>query len=191
MVSQSYYNIGFDELTNLELSLLQSYRDDVNLAYNNEMSTEKSLFIEDEFEFFDSRTSQIQQFCEERKIETLVHFTRIENLDSILQHGLVGRSLLQTRQQQFLWNDEIRADGCPQAICLSISFPNYKMFWGIRRKAEKTMGIADSQWVVLLLDAKVLWKLDCENFDSDGIPFSDANVDSDLDLSEIDDDIPF
>ena len=101
---------------------------------------------------------RIQSICEERGITILCHFTRIENLQSILREGLQGRSLLEPRGQQFLFNDEDRADQHPEAICLSISFPNYKMFWGIRKRKKK---IKDSQWVVLLLDAKVLWELDC------------------------------
>ncbi len=128
--------------------------DDVNNSYGED------VIIEEKSEYFDSRASQIQQFCKDRKIETLVHFTRIENLDGILQHGLVGRRLLQTRKQQFLWNDEYRADKFPEAICLSISFPNYQMFYRIREQC-KSQGVYDFQWVVLLLDAKVLWELDC------------------------------
>ena len=110
---------------------------------------------------FQNRASQIQQFCEERGITTLCHFTRIENLQSILQEGLIGRSLLEARRRQFLWNDPDRADGRKEAVCLSISFPNYKMFWEIRKTKEKAEGIKDAQWVILILDAKVLWELDC------------------------------
>lgn len=108
-----------------------------------------------------NRASQIQQFCEERGITTLCHFTRVENLQSILQEGLIGRSLLETHGQKFLFNDDDRIDGHKEAVCLSISFPNYKMFWNIRKEKEKTKGVKDSQWIVLLLDAKVLWELDC------------------------------
>ena len=110
---------------------------------------------------FQNHAFQIQQFCEGRGITTLVHFTRIENLQSILQGGLIGRSLLEARGKQFLRNDPDRADGRKEAVCLSISFPNYKMFWDIRKTKEKTEGIKDAQWVILLLDAKVLWELDC------------------------------
>ena len=110
---------------------------------------------------FQNRASQIQQFCEERGIKTLCHFTRIENLHGILQEGLIGRSLLDARGQQFLWNDPDRADGRKEAVCLSISFPNYKMMWDIRKTKEKAEGIKDAQWVILILDAKVLWELDC------------------------------
>ena len=77
------------------------------------------------------------------------------------REGLIGRSLLEEREQDFLFNDKDRADSNKEAVCLSISFPNYKMLWDIRRKKEKPEEITDSQWIVLLLDAKVLWELDC------------------------------
>ena len=108
-----------------------------------------------------NRESQIRQICTERDITTLVHFTRGENLQSILLQGLLGRSHLETRGQDFLFNDADRADWHPEANCLSISFPNYQMFWRIRRKTEEIKKVKDSQWIVLLLDAKVLWELDC------------------------------
>ena len=108
------------------------------------------------------RASEIQQFCEEREITTLFHFTRIENLHSILQNGLLSRDTLDMRKQQFgqqfLFNDPDRFDGHKDAICLSISFPNYQMFYNYR---DNTEGINDSQWIVLLLDAKILWELNC------------------------------
>ena len=109
----------------------------------------------------ENRESQIRQVCMEHYITTLFHFTRIENLCTILQNGLLGRSILETWEQQPLFNDSDRADGYKEAVCLSISFPNYKMFWSIRKKKEKNKGVKDSQWIVLLLDARVLWELDC------------------------------
>ena len=118
---------------------------------------------------------QIQRICVDRGITTLCHFTRIENLSSILQKGLLSRSILETSEQQFFWNDPHRADGHPEAICLSISFPNYLMFYSIRRDKEDKQGINHWQWVVLLLDAKMLWELDCafcqENASSNAVRF--------------------
>lgn len=108
-----------------------------------------------------AREFHIRQICKERNITTLVHFTRIENLRSILQDGLIGRSLLEARGQQFLFNDNDRVDGHKEAVCLSISFPNYQMFYSIREKKKETQEANDSQWIILLLDAKVLWELDC------------------------------
>ena len=106
-----------------------------------------------------NREAQIQQICDERDIETLVHFTRVENLSSILQNGLLSRKALEileeTRGQQFLFNDRKRKDGHKDAICLSISFPNYQMFFKYRKMNS------DEHWVVLLLDTTVLWELVC------------------------------
>lgn len=106
----------------------------------------------------ESRQLQLQQICAERRITTLIHFTRIENLSSILQEGLLGRSLLERRGQDFVWNDEQRLDAHKEAVCLSISFPNYQMFFKYRRRTSH------DHWVALLLDAKVLWELDCAFF---------------------------
>jgi hypothetical protein len=107
------------------------------------------------------KRAQIQSICEERGITTLCHFTRIENLQNILQQGLLGRSVLETRGQQSLFNDHDRADGHKETICLSISFPNYQMFYSIREEKKEAHEVGDSQWIVLLLDPKVLWELDC------------------------------
>ena len=105
--------------------------------------------------------AQIQLICEERGITTLLHFTRIENLQNILLQGLLGRNLLETSGQEFLFNDDDRVDGHKEAVCLSISFPNYQMFYSIREEKIGTQEAGDSQWTVLLLDTKVLWELDC------------------------------
>lgn len=109
---------------------------------------------------YDAFALKIQDICRSRGIETLVHFTRIENINSILREGLIGRRNLELSGQDFLYNDEYRADNYPEAVSLSISFPNYQMFYRIREQ-RKTEGVNDSQWVVLLLDVKVLWELDC------------------------------
>ena len=75
----------------------------------------------------------------------------------------------------FLFNDLDRANGLKNGICLSISFPNYKMFYAIRENKKKTEGVNDSHWVVLLLASKVLWELDCafcqENASSNAMRF--------------------
>lgn len=101
------------------------------------------------------RAAQIRKICAERNIKTLVHFTRIENLPRILQEGLLGRSLLEARGKPFLFNASERVDDHKEAVCLSISFPNYQIFSMYRKRT------GDRRWVVLLLDAQVLWELEC------------------------------
>lgn len=103
-----------------------------------------------------ARVSEIQRICTERKIETLVHFTRIQNLSSILQRGLLGRRVLENQSYDIRpqYNDLYRIDGYKEAICLSISFPNYQMFYRYSNSDRQN-------WVVLLLRASLLWNLDC------------------------------
>ena len=70
------------------------------------------------------------------------------------------QSLLKKQGQQLVPNDKQRIDGHKEAICLSISFPNYPLFSKFSWSDDE--GRPDySGWVVLLLDAKVLWELDC------------------------------
>ena len=122
------------------------------LTSNVDTDRNKAIFAEEKTEF-SNRESEIQQICEERGITALVHFTRAEHLQSILREGLLSRTILETRGPvQF--NDLQRWDGHKEAICLNISFPNYELFFKFSRPGY-------SQWIVLLLDAKVLWELDC------------------------------
>jgi len=95
----------------------------------------------------------IQEFVAERGITYLMHFTRASNLDSILARGLVPRNTLILEGFDGL-NDQYRIDGT-NAVCLSIGFPNYKMFYGIQKDH------AGETWVILWLHPQALWDLDC------------------------------
>ena len=104
------------------------------------------------------RVDKIKKICEERGITTLVHFTRVENLNTILRDGLLSRETLEERGQSFYFSDPDRLDEHKEAICLSISFPNSDMFFAKREENEE---VSHSKWVVLFLDVNVLWELDC------------------------------
>lgn len=96
----------------------------------------------------------LQQAVTARNIHHLYHFTHSDNLSSILKKGLMGRKTLQDENHKFEANDEVRLDGYPDAICLSISFPNARMFYKCRN--EKV-----GDWVILDLAPRVLWEKDC------------------------------
>ena len=104
------------------------------------------------------RTLEIQKICEMYGIKTLTHFTHIRNLPSILQHGLLGRVQLESMSlvEAPKYNDIHRLDGYPEAVCLSISFPNYRMFYKYIKCSNP------SDWVVLVLESHILWELDCK-----------------------------
>jgi hypothetical protein len=97
----------------------------------------------------------MQQILVDRQIEWLFHFTRAENLPNILKYGLLPRSALERRNIDFAFNDNYRYDNCRDAICISIEFPNYKMFYPLR------MGNPHVDWAVLLLDAQVICDFEC------------------------------
>jgi hypothetical protein len=101
------------------------------------------------------RRDAIRAYCAVRRIDTLVHFTRLKNLPGILADGILSRSALEGQARQVIFNDDIRTDGHKDAVCLSVSFPNYKMFYKYRR------GDQTATWAVLLIRADVLWELDC------------------------------
>lgn len=59
---------------------------------------------------------------------------------------------LQANRIAFRWNDEHRIDGHEDAICVSVSHPNERLFyrWRMTNPAQR--------WVVLSLDPAILWK---------------------------------
>ena len=68
----------------------------------------------------------------ERGVTRFVHFTSLDNLDSILERGLVPRRTLNDEGIDYLANDQLRLDGLDH-VNLSITHPNIKFFYKIRK----------------------------------------------------------
>lgn len=96
-----------------------------------------------------------QHIAHQRQISHLFHFTRFANLQGILQNGLIPRQVLIAQQMPFLFNDLYRHDGRTNANCLSITFPNYKMFYPTR------LDHPNDDWAVLRLSPRILWEKNC------------------------------
>lgn len=110
---------------------------------------------------FKPRTAQerrelISEFCSTKGVFNLIHFTKVENLKGIFQYGLINRKELSCLpvSERPSFNDQERFDGHVEAVCLSISFPNYQMFYKLNK-------IKPDDWVVLILNSSILWELDC------------------------------
>ena len=97
----------------------------------------------------------IERFVRERGITAVLHFTRLENLRSIITHGLLSRSKLDERDIKYTFNDVQRLDDHPRASSLSISWPNYRMFYKYRINEQ------GSKWSVIAFKPDILWKIRC------------------------------
>lgn len=97
----------------------------------------------------------IQELVAERNIKCLAHFTKLANLPSIWQRGLLTRDIIEREGNPDVWNDADRHDGT-NAVCATIGFPNYKMFYPLRCDAPD-----GTDWIVVALRPSVLWELPC------------------------------
>ena len=111
-------------------------------------------------EHFEEETQQqrmrrIRATCEARGISTLLHFTCVSNLLSIKNRGLAAVSVLDKENVEFDRNDAERFDLLRSWISLSISFPNYKLFYKLQCDNP------GKQFAVIAISSKILWELDC------------------------------
>lgn len=99
--------------------------------------------------------SDLQRFAYNNHIEEFVHFTNERNLLSILNRGVLSRKVLQENNIPFEYTDEMRLDGMPEAVSLSVTSPNYQMFYKYRVLKKK------SNWVVIAFDSKKILEYKC------------------------------
>ena len=93
----------------------------------------------------------------EKEISKLVHFTKVDNLENILEYGIFSVELLNILSIGYIPSDNNRLDGKLEFISTSISFPNYKMFY------KKRSDDYNTRWAVITIDPKVIIdKLDSE-----------------------------
>ncbi|WP_460104151.1 DarT ssDNA thymidine ADP-ribosyltransferase family protein [Pseudomonas sp. S2_D10] len=100
----------------------------------------------------------IQTLSQALEIHCLVHFTRAANLPSILAHGLYPISRKDEVGINPQINDVLRLDGHLDGTSLSITFPNFRMFFKYR---QENPGV---DWVVLGINPSVLWEKNCAFF---------------------------
>jgi hypothetical protein len=97
----------------------------------------------------------IKAICKERGIKELIHFTKIENVRSILDVGLNSKDYNGEIAKRHNINDRERFDYRTHMISLSISYPNDKMFY------KNRINDHSQEWAVLRLSPSILWELDC------------------------------
>jgi len=97
----------------------------------------------------------IQNHATALQVPYLLHFTRIENLSSILGHGLYPRARVAELGAAPVVNDQYRWDGHTDSSSLSIGFPNCQMLYRYRMADEA------SEWAILVINPAVLWVKEC------------------------------
>lgn len=100
-------------------------------------------------------SDEIRNFSKALGIPYLLHFTREENIPSIMQHGIVPVALTAGKGINALINDSGRFDYQPAATCISIGFPNHRMFYKYRNADEA------ADWAVLAISRDLLWTKPC------------------------------
>lgn len=101
------------------------------------------------------KQSAIYQEATRRGIDTLMHFTPAPNLPSILMHGLLSIQDLQNKGMAYLRTDQMRLEGRPGAVSLSVHSINESMF--AAKRSEYRL-----EWAIVAIDASVLWTHRCE-----------------------------
>jgi hypothetical protein len=119
----------------------------------------KEFRAQDRHEIFETHKKQrpdIKEIIDIQQVKSLFHFTRFENIQEIISSGITPRKELDQQGKDYISNDNVRLDGFPDASSVSISFPNYQLFFTFRN--TKYPG---NRWAVFELLPDVLWEFTC------------------------------
>ena len=121
-----------------------------------------------------SYKDNIKAIAQERAVETLVHFTSMENLSSILKYGLMPIEDLNRKGLSHTKFDHSRADKEPDKTSFSVEFPNYYMLSrrlnrpiehvDDRRESRNPLRITKERFCILGFNASLLWERRCSFF---------------------------
>ncbi len=138
-----FYNKEDIQKSLTELSRIQEYEISRKVS---EFIQENGKRLKEEAEYKEA----LKRCIQDRKIYSLIHFTRLENLEGILSHGFLSIDDLSKKELLYMRNDVNRFDHRTDCTCFSIEFPNCYLFSNFRKR------YCDSRWVVLELDASLL-----------------------------------
>ena len=100
---------------------------------------------------------QVRSETRRRGIVTLVHFTPLQNVPSILRFGLIPRHYIQydsiALQLEPEFTDTVRQDGREDHSCVSVTFPNYRMLFNKRNRTKKKFAVLELSTDAIVLHA--------------------------------------
>jgi hypothetical protein len=94
--------------------------------------------------------ASLEDAIKRRGVAYLVHFTRVENIESIMRMGLVPVESLLHCGIKHIHNDKRRIDNYPNANCFSIMHCNYKLLYFY------CSGVEYNKYAVMYYDANLL-----------------------------------
>lgn len=98
--------------------------------------------------------AEIKSFCATRGINELLHFAKASQMPFILRYGLLTNAILANAGGKV--EDRSRIDQNSDHVCLSVDFPNYKLFY--KRRAEAGMR---ETWCILSIEKSLIWERSC------------------------------
>ena len=127
------------------------------------------------------RTGRIAEFhlrlaASQRSVSRLLHFTHIDNVDTIRRYGILAVPELEKRQIKPRFNDSARLDFRLDAVSTSVEFPNYQLFYRFR----KQQGTSDREWCVIEVCPSVLWTNECMFSAENAATTSESHLESHL-----------
>ena len=96
----------------------------------------------------------IKKIVDLRKIEFLLHFTSVDNLESILEKGILSRAEMEKQGIAAVKNDGLRLDYCPDGISCSVTLPNAGLLFKFQKENNR-------KYVLLGIKPDVLWEKEC------------------------------
>ena len=159
----------------LSMRMRSSSRDDEKVSLLKKTLEKKK----EEFRIIQNRNAQekrqtpaesidyIRQIVEVKEIKTLVHFSNVKNITSILHSGIMPRADLDAQSIEYSCFDSSRWDGQLDRSCFSIDFPNYYMLGKKHNQSYQVLEFdKDARWdkdmfCVFGVDSSLLWERDC------------------------------
>lgn len=125
------------------------------------------------------KNKSIKQFIKSIKLNCLTHFTRMDNLKSILQSGILPSRILRNNKtfEAVEKNSITLPPEWAGFVSLNLSFPDYKLFSDLNNHMP-------SDWVILTIDPRVLSDFPCYFFPERAINIIKTASQPNLFLSE-------
>jgi hypothetical protein len=114
-----------------------------------------NLICEEKKNYWEEELNNRKKIIDTRNINMLFHFTGLNNIDSIFQHGLLSREMIERKEVNASPSDMSGMRQLSEFISISITYPNYKMFYS-KRQAEK-----NKKWVIFSYNPQIIYSQPC------------------------------